>query len=206
MVKYEVVLKSTQWDLYIEGINFKIQSFEQDRQQITTLRNNCVSGISKKYPPSERYYSFGPCTNFLKWNLSEKNYKSEILISYFPSVLSASKSMDIDIILWIFTMRYRALNVCGDHYHVIISYHMERKQNDESWWKKSDLILIMTPEKQDKTLELSKHWSPDSTPARNEKWWRWMIKIFLGGGGRGSDTFKTPSPCEQLLPLPTPCF
>ena len=26
----------------------------------------------------------------------------------------------------------------------------------------------MTPEKQDKTLELSKHWSPDSTPARNE--------------------------------------
>ena len=25
--------------------------------------------------------------------------------------------------------------------------------------RKSDLILIMTPEKQDKTLELSKHWS-----------------------------------------------
>ena len=26
----------------------------------------------------------------------------------------------------------------------------------------------MTPEKQDKTLELSKHWSVDSTPAGNE--------------------------------------
>ena len=26
----------------------------------------------------------------------------------------------------------------------------------------------MTPEKQDKTLELSKHWSPDSILARNE--------------------------------------
>ena len=26
----------------------------------------------------------------------------------------------------------------------------------------------MTPEKQDKTLELSKHWSVDSTPVRNE--------------------------------------
>ena len=26
----------------------------------------------------------------------------------------------------------------------------------------------MTPEKQDKTSELRKHWSPDSTPARNE--------------------------------------
>ena len=26
----------------------------------------------------------------------------------------------------------------------------------------------MTPEKQDKTLELNKHWSADSTPARNE--------------------------------------
>ena len=34
--------------------------------------------------------------------------------------------------------------------------------------EKNDLILIMTPEKQDKTLELSKHWSPDSTLARNE--------------------------------------
>ena len=34
--------------------------------------------------------------------------------------------------------------------------------------EKNDLILIMTPEKQDKTLELSKHWSTDSTPARNE--------------------------------------
>ena len=29
-------------------------------------------------------------------------------------------------------------------------------------------MLNMTPEKQDKTLELSKHWSVDSTPARNE--------------------------------------
>ena len=34
--------------------------------------------------------------------------------------------------------------------------------------RKNDLILIMTPDKQDKTLELSKHWSVDSTPARNE--------------------------------------
>ena len=34
--------------------------------------------------------------------------------------------------------------------------------------RKNDLILIMTPEKQDKTLELSKHLSADSTPARNE--------------------------------------
>ena len=32
----------------------------------------------------------------------------------------------------------------------------------------NNLILIMTPDKQDKTLELSKHWSVDSTPARNE--------------------------------------
>ena len=47
---------------------------------------------------------------------------------------------------------------------------------------KNYLILIMTPEKQDKTLELSKHWSADSTPARNEvimnttypvKWVKW---------------------------------
>ena len=26
------------------------------------------------------------------------------------------------------------------------------------------------------------------------------------GGDRGGDTFKPPSPYEQLLPLPTPCF
>ena len=32
---------------------------------------------------------------------------------------------------------------------------------------KNDFIL-MTPEKQDKTLELSKHWSPDSTSARTK--------------------------------------
>ena len=42
-----------------------------------------------------------------------------------------------------------------------------------SWYehgenRKNDLILVMTPEKQDKTLELSKHWSVDSTSARNE--------------------------------------
>ena len=34
--------------------------------------------------------------------------------------------------------------------------------------EKNDLTLITTPEKQDKTSELSKHWSPGSTPARNE--------------------------------------
>ena len=34
--------------------------------------------------------------------------------------------------------------------------------------RKNNLILIMTAVKQDKTLELSKHWSADSTPARNE--------------------------------------
>ena len=34
--------------------------------------------------------------------------------------------------------------------------------------EQNDLILIMTLEKQDKTLESSKYWSPDSTPARNE--------------------------------------
>ena len=39
---------------------------------------------------------------------------------------------------------------------------------DHNQISKNDLILIMTPEKQNKTLELSKHWSPDSTPARNE--------------------------------------
>ena len=41
-----------------------------------------------------------------------------------------------------------------------VCFHIENRKND--------LILIMTPEKQDKTLELSKHWSVDSTPARNE--------------------------------------
>ena len=34
--------------------------------------------------------------------------------------------------------------------------------------EKKDLILIMIPEKQDKTLDLNKHWSADLTPARNE--------------------------------------
>ena len=30
--------------------------------------------------------------------------------------------------------------------------------------RKNDRILIMTSEKQDKMLQLCKHWSPDSTP------------------------------------------
>ena len=46
-----------------------------------------------------------------------------------------------------------------------ISYDKKCENCDN---RKNDLILIMTPEKQDKTLELSKHWSADSKPARNE--------------------------------------
>ena len=34
--------------------------------------------------------------------------------------------------------------------------------------RKNDFVLIMTPEKQDKTSELREHGSPASTPARNE--------------------------------------
>ena len=46
-----------------------------------------------------------------------------------------------------------------------LSYGAMPEENEK---RKNDVILIMTPEKQDKTLELSKHWSVDSTPARNE--------------------------------------
>ena len=47
-----------------------------------------------------------------------------------------------------------------------INMKYEIKLGEEN--RKNDLILIMTAEKQDKTLELSKHWSADSTPARSE--------------------------------------
>ena len=47
-----------------------------------------------------------------------------------------------------------------DKNYTAMAMHFENRKND--------LTLIMTPEKQDKTLELSKHWSVDSTPARNE--------------------------------------
>ena len=43
--------------------------------------------------------------------------------------------------------------------------------------RENDLILIMTPEKQDKTSELSKHWSVDSTPARNEVIIKWTYPV-----------------------------
>ena len=46
------------------------------------------------------------------------------------------------------------------------SFRLFNFNSDEN--RKNDLILIMTPEKQDKTLDLRKHWSVDSTPARNE--------------------------------------
>ena len=47
---------------------------------------------------------------------------------------------------------------------------LNRKQNafQTHLNRENDLILIMTPEKQGKSLEFSKHWSVDSTPARNE--------------------------------------
>ena len=48
----------------------------------------------------------------------------------------------------------------------LISIDILYGRDDEN--RKNDLILIMTPEKQDKTLELSKNWSVDSTLARNE--------------------------------------
>ena len=52
----------------------------------------------------------------------------------------------------------------GTRQKVIVTHNpSETDQN-----RKNDLILIMIPEKQDKTLELSKHWSADSTLARNE--------------------------------------
>ena len=57
---------------------------------------------------------------------------------------------------------YMARRYIGESIHLIsdiLEYVDDRK---------NDLILIMTPEKQDKTLELSKHWSVDSTQARNE--------------------------------------
>ena len=46
--------------------------------------------------------------------------------------------------------------------------HSKRTVTITSFNRKNDLILIMTPEKQDKTSELSKHWYPDLTLARNE--------------------------------------
>ena len=35
----------------------------------------------------------------------------------------------------------------------------------------------MTPEKQDKTLELRKHWSVDSTPARYDMIMKWTYPV-----------------------------
>ena len=54
---------------------------------------------------------------------------------------------------------------------ITLTYWNCCERRTEAWYpynSKNDLILIMTPEKQDKTLELSKNWSADSTPARNE--------------------------------------
>ena len=59
----------------------------------------------------------------------------------------------------------------SEPFFVIVNHCFEAgifSDNLKAGNRKNDLILIMTPEKQDKTLELSKHWSVDSTPARNE--------------------------------------
>ena len=41
---------------------------------------------------------------------------------------------------------------------------------------------------------------------RHTEWSMVDIDVFSGGGGRDDDIIKTPSPYEQLLPLPTPFF
>ena len=64
----------------------------------------------------------------------------------FPSMF---KSIQIEICMPLKNARFQ---VCS-------GTHENRKNN---------LILIMAAVKQDKTLELSKHWSADSTPGRNE--------------------------------------
>ena len=60
----------------------------------------------------------------------------------------------------------------NSHHNQVVKIIYQEKMNLEKLIdppdRKNDLILIMTPEKQDKTLELNKHWSADSTPARNE--------------------------------------
>ena len=55
--------------------------------------------------------------------------------------------------------------ICGKDY-VGQTNDFRKRMNNHN--RKNDLLLIMTPGKQDKTLELSEHWSVDSTPARNE--------------------------------------
>ena len=61
-------------------------------------------------------------------------------------------------------VEYKESKKCNNN--LCIDCNMEKIIDYEN--RRNDLILIMTPEKQDKTLKLSKHWSPDSTPARNE--------------------------------------
>ena len=78
-------------------------------------------------------------------------------------------------------MRFKLMDkchICGEKYtdkdvRVRDHCHITGKFRDSAHQgcnlnRKNDLVLIMTPEKQDKILELSKHWFVDSTPARNE--------------------------------------
>ena len=58
----------------------------------------------------------------------------------------------------------------------------------------------MTPEKQDKTLELSKHWYVDSTPARNE-----VIMKVSGQKPPGQKPSRHKPPDKNPLDKNPPC-
>ena len=110
--------------------------------------------ISPFFWCSTNSVSTGPITKF---NCSYYCQARKHFIPSFSASFSTSSSI---------SLKYH-VSACRKECWSLQSY-IQLQQLPSNDNRKNDLILIMTPEKQDKTLELSKHWSVDSTPAKNE--------------------------------------
>ena len=97
----------------------------------------------------------------------EKGFLSNVNLAGYTIYSQPTKSSNGGVAMHVkSSLNYKVredLSVTKAEFEMICIEILNRASN-----RKNDLILIMTPEKQDKTLKLSKHWSVDSIPARNE--------------------------------------
>ena len=104
---------------------------------------------------------------FIKeYSVNKEREHTAVRISLESKLKSLPQSLNNNISNELFREYEECKNRLESFYQNVTNGLIIRSEVDWYENRKNDLILIMPPEKQDKTLELSKHLSADSTPAR----------------------------------------